>query len=298
MRERAADGARRDRQSPPAVRGRVGAAGRVRRGDSRVRRRRHRRGAPARGRRHAVLRRVAEHVSRRRVRARRRQRPRRPAMPADGRARFAVAGGARRSSDVQQAARRLFDAARLELRATRARSAIARRHRALVERPLDDGAAERLAEPAVRLRDALDAFGRSIARAEPEHRADLAVDRRAGRGAARRPRRCSSRPTIRGTCTSSKRAAAACCCARRRSTSPTIVRDAVLGRPDGDRADVGDARRRRDRSTTCWAGCGVADARDAAAAVGVRLPIAGDPVPAAGHARSAVAASSIARPPA
>ena len=48
---------RRHRQSPPALRRRRRAPGRVRRGDSRVRLRRHRRGAPARGRGHAVLRR-------------------------------------------------------------------------------------------------------------------------------------------------------------------------------------------------------------------------------------------------
>ena len=75
---------------------------------------RHRRSAPARGRRHAVLRRVAQHASRRRVRARRRRRPRRPPC----RPRTAASRSPSRAalSDVQQAARRLFDAARLELR--------------------------------------------------------------------------------------------------------------------------------------------------------------------------------------
>ena len=63
-------GRRRHRQPSPALRGRVGAPGRVRRSHSRVRPRRHRRSASARGRRHAVLRRRAQHVPRRRVRAR------------------------------------------------------------------------------------------------------------------------------------------------------------------------------------------------------------------------------------
>ena len=56
MRQRAAAVGHRHRQSSPAVRGCGRPAKRVRRGDSRVRQRDRRRGAPARGRGHAVLR--------------------------------------------------------------------------------------------------------------------------------------------------------------------------------------------------------------------------------------------------
>ena len=105
----------RDRQPSPALRGRVGAPGRVRRGDSRMRPRRHRRSAPARGHRHAVLRRVAEPVrvdefaARRVDGARDDSRRGREARRARGRRPW------RRARDVQQTARRLFDTARLEI---------------------------------------------------------------------------------------------------------------------------------------------------------------------------------------
>ena len=65
-----------------------------------------------------------------------------------------------------------------------------------------------------------------------------------------------------------------------------IVRDAVLGGRAGDAAHVGHARRGRvvrlRPRPPRRAGC-----RDAAGAVGVRLPHEGARVPAAGHARSA-----------
>ena len=54
---------RRHRQSPPAVRRCGGAAERLRRSDSRLQPRHRRRGAPARGRRHAVLRLLGQHLS-------------------------------------------------------------------------------------------------------------------------------------------------------------------------------------------------------------------------------------------
>ena len=68
---------RRHRQSPPALRRCAAAEERVRRGDSVVRDAGRRRGAPARGRRDAVLRRRRQQLSRRRSRARRRAQRRR-----------------------------------------------------------------------------------------------------------------------------------------------------------------------------------------------------------------------------
>ena len=82
---------RRHRQPPPAVRRRRGARERLRRGDSVVPAPGRRRGAPARGRRHAVLRRRGEQPPGRRPGARRRgdgarlrSRPRRATTPPAG----------------------------------------------------------------------------------------------------------------------------------------------------------------------------------------------------------------------
>ena len=63
-----------DREPPPALRRRVGAAERLRRGDSVLPLRDRGRGAPARGRRDAVLRHRGEQLPLRRLRARRRSR--------------------------------------------------------------------------------------------------------------------------------------------------------------------------------------------------------------------------------
>ena len=117
MRERAAEARHRDRQPSPALRRRVGAPGRLRRGHPGVRARRHRRSAPARGRRHAVL---------RRRRSARIASTSSCAMPSQAlgthcrprRRPLAVRVGDAPWRDVQQAARALFDTARLEVRRT------------------------------------------------------------------------------------------------------------------------------------------------------------------------------------
>ena len=166
-----------------------------------VRPRRHRRGASARGRRHAVLRRVAEHVSHRRVR---RAMPRRRSarVPAED-GRFAVARGATALSDVQQAARavvrrrparaaaeRRIGGDRVTLSADGGRAAERRRHRSLS--------------------NALDRPRRSHLRAARRCPTDLAAIGRARRGARARTLEAAARDRRPArSCTSSRRAAAA-----------------------------------------------------------------------------------------
>ena len=271
----------RHRQPPPALRRCLGPAERVRRGHSRVRVCGHRRGAPARGRRHAVLRHRGQQLPPRGSRAGRRPAARRPRGPrrSDG----SRAAGDRRACGT--AALRVLHGARAAARRAAAAAAPPAAEERLRVTP--ESAGGRVPSRPAAARRARRAGG---AVALLQGRAGRGAGGRATRGRDPRPPSVSAasrRPGLRLLPRSSAGRGVFL------QASPidvsTIVRELLLERDAGDRADVGDAHGRRLVRLRPRPPGHPRRPRQLCLPVGVRLRHAGDPVPARRHARSPVA---------